>query len=281
MTNKQLSSRNHVFLLLSTLVVAGNAFSQTKEPTTNDSIVAEVENVKITKAELDRKFREFSFVTDSKLITKETVLLDMINEIIGIKKAKQEKLDSDPVVRRKMDEVLYHAMISKDLEPQLKKINVSDDDVKKYYSENPEYRTAQILLRVSLNPSETEIKNVQKKALELYQQLEKAPQQFGELANKNSQILNAPNGGDIGYQSAVSLAPEYYSAIKGKKNDYITKPVRTAFGYHIIKVLGIKKYEEINMQLYKKIIYDRERDLILNKYFKDLRSKFKVKINKI
>ena len=51
-----------------------------------------------------------------------------------------------------MEDILYHAQISKDLEKQLGQIQVSEEEVKKYYSDNPEYRTAHILLEQKLLP---------------------------------------------------------------------------------------------------------------------------------
>ena len=60
-------------------------------------------------------------------------------------------------MKSKMEDVLYHAQLSKDLENSFTKISVSDEDVERYYKQNPEYRSAHILLREG-NPSTEEIK---------------------------------------------------------------------------------------------------------------------------
>ena len=57
-------------------------------------------------------------------------------------------------------------------------------------------------------------------------------------------------------------------------------PVRTQFGYHVIKILAKREAKDINQQLYKKIVYDIKRDKILEDYFKEVRSAAEVKINK-
>ena len=151
-----------------------------------------------------------------------------------------------------MEDVLYHAQISKDLEPRLKEINVTDDDVKNYYKDHPEYRTAHILFRIRPQPEKDEFRPALTQAMKVYRELEKNPKKFAELANRFSQSATAPNGGDIGFQPAVRLAPEYFQSIRGRAIDTIIPPVRTQFGYHIIKVLAVKDYEEINKTLYKK-----------------------------
>lgn len=246
----------------------------------SDPVVATVNGVKIMKSEFDKKYAQNLLFVSDKVVTKKSVIDDMINKVLGVQRAKKQGTDQNPVVKEKMNEVLYHAQISKDLEPELKKIVVTDDEVKKYYSENPEYRTAHILFRVRAQPSKNEALAAQKKALEVYEGLKSKPDKFAELANKYSQSSTAPNGGDMGFQPAIRMAPEYFRAIKGKADGFITPPVRTQFGYHIIKVLAKKDYESINTALYKKIVYDKKRDAILDKYFDNLQSNASININK-
>ncbi|MGZ3809915.1 MAG: peptidylprolyl isomerase, partial [Bacteriovorax sp.] len=101
-----------------------------------------------------------------------------------------------------------------------------------------------------------------------------------ELANKYSQSSTAPAGGDLGYLPAVKYAPEYFKAINGKANGYISPPVRTQFGIHIIKVLGVHEWKEVDPAIYKKIVYDQKRDKMLEEYFAESRKGAQIKINK-
>jgi peptidyl-prolyl cis-trans isomerase C len=50
-------------------------------------------------------------------------------------------------------------------------------------------------------------------------------------------------------------------------------------GYHIIKVLGVKTIDQIDKNLYKKIIYDTKRDAIIADYFKNLAKGAAIKTN--
>ena len=145
------------------------------------------------------------FVND-KPAKKEDVLNELINRKLGITRARKNKLDQDPTVKYKMEDIMYHAQISKDLEPKLKKISVTDDDVEKYYKSHPEYRTAHILFRVRAQPDEVEIEEALKKAVEVYNTVKKNPGKFAELANKFSQSSTAPSGGDMGFQPSIRLA---------------------------------------------------------------------------
>lgn len=245
-----------------------------------ESAVATVNGKDITKNFFDNSYkRNLMFVSDKK-VTPQKVIDDLINRELGIQKAKKNNLEKDPVVQQKMLDVLYHAQISKDLEPKLRKIKVSDNDVKKYYKSHPEYRTAQVLLRVKAQPEKGEAEAALAKALEVYNTVKKNSDQFTALANKYSQSSSAPMGGDLGFQPAVSLAPEYFQAIKGKNKGFISPPVRSQFGYHVIKVLAVRKFKDINKAQYKKLVYDQKRDGVIAQYFADLRSKASIKINK-
>lgn len=263
-------------LMAATLLVSFSALAQT----TADPVVATVNGVEIKKGQLEQAFEQNLMFVSDKIITKEKVLNDIINREIGIKKAKESKLNEDPIVKAKMEDVLYHAQISKDLEKKLQGITVTDKEAQDYYAHNKEYRTAHILFRIRVSPEKEETQEAMKKALEVYKQVQAKPQLWPELANKYSQSSTAPAGGDLGYLPAVKYAPEYFKAINGKANGYISPPVRTQFGLHIIKVLGVHEWKEVDPAIYKKIVYDQKRDKLLEEYFAESRKGAQIKINK-
>ena len=232
-----------IFSILA-LILSTTAFAQDKEaPATNPrntnsgAVVATVNGVEIKKGQLDQAFEDNLMYVSDKIVTKEKVLNDIIAREVGIKKAKDAGLQNDPIVKSKMEDVLYHAQISKDLEKKLQGIVVSDKEAQEYYSRNKEYRTAHILFRIRVAPDKAEVEEAMKKSLEVYKQIQAKPQQWPELANKYSQSSTAPAAGDLGFLPAVKYAPEYFKAINNKAIGYISPPVRTQFGYHIIKVL--------------------------------------------
>lgn len=243
-------------------------------------VLATVNGRQITRAQFEEYHLQNLKFVGQRVINKEVSLQDLINKELGIQKAKKTGTDKDPTVVSRMEEIMFHAQISKDLEGELKKITVSDDEVKKYYDDNKEYRTAHILYRLRAEPTKEDVTGALTQSMEIYAQLQKEPDSFAKMANKYSQTTAAPVGGDLGFQPPTRLAPEYFSAIKGQKVGYITKPVRSQMGYHIIKVLGVKNFDQIDKNLYKKIIYDQKRDAILENYFKNLQKGADVKINK-
>lgn len=272
------------FLILTSLLFSQYSMAQNAqapmEKLDPESVVAEVNGIQIKRGQLEQAFTQNLLFVSDKQVTREKVLNDIINREIGLKKAKEAKLNEDPLVKTKMEDVLYHAQISKDLEKKLLEINVTDKEAQEYYAKHKEYRTAHILFRIKVIPQKEEIDESMKKALEIYKELQASPQKWPEFANKYSQSSTAPSGGDMGFVPAIKLAPEYFQAINEKKIGFISPPVRSQFGYHIIKVLGTHEWKEVDPALYKKIVYDIKRDKILEDYFQESRKSAKIKINK-
>ncbi len=242
--------------------------------------VATVNGKSIPYEIFERSYRENLLFVGVDVATKEKTLNDLINRELGLEKAKKFRLYENPVVKRKMDDIMFHAQVSRDLEPILEKIKVSNQEVKSYYKRYPEYRTAQILFRMRATPSKPEEEEALKAAMNVYSILKKSPNQFDKLANKYSQIPQASNGGDVGFQPATKYAPAYFKAINNRLVGHITPPVRTLFGFHVIKVLAVRPYADINKDFYKKVIYNQKRDQAMEKYFKELRKTASISINK-
>ncbi len=260
-----------ILILLFAFTLNANLYADT---------VAEVNGYKISKQELEDAYKERLMYPSHKRITKESVLEDLINRRLGVDKAKSEKLNNNPEIKERVNDILHNALISRDLQEKFAKIKVSDKEVENYYKNNKEYRTSHILYRVRAVPSKEEVENGYEFMASIYGQLMKKPERFEELAKKHSQVATNQSGGDIGFLPPTSMAPEYYAAIKGRPVGFISKPIRTQFGFHIIKVTGVREFKEINTALYKRILFDMKRDKILDDYYATLKKSSKVKVYK-
>lgn len=126
-----------------------------------------------------------------------------------------------------------------------KDIPVSEDDVRGFYEQNlqrfsipEERRASHILIAIDADKDEAAAK---KEADELYAKLQADPKQFASLARKHSADPgSAREGGDLGFFRQGMMVPEFDRAVfAGKKGDLVA-PVKTDFGYHIIRIDDIK-----------------------------------------
>ena len=126
-----------------------------------------------------------------------------------------------------------------------KNIKASEDDIKTFYEQNlqrfstPEERRASHIL-ITVNNEKTDA-DAKKEADEIYKQLQADPSKFAQLAkSKSADPGSARQGGDLGFFQKGMMVPEFDNAVfSGKKGDLIA-PVKTQFGYHIIKIVDVK-----------------------------------------
>jgi peptidyl-prolyl cis-trans isomerase C len=101
----------------------------------------------------------------------------------------------------------------------------------------------------------------------------KAGGNFEELAKKNSKDPgSAENGGDLDFAKPDSYVPEFSAALTAlKKGEMTETPVKTQFGYHIIKIEDSREasfpaFDEVKPQLLQRVEQTK-----LQKYQEDLK----------
>jgi parvulin-like peptidyl-prolyl isomerase len=92
-----------------------------------------------------------------------------------------------------------------------------------------------------INQNETTTGVAKKKADEIYAKATAKDADFAKLAKQYSQDPgSAANGGDLGYFAKGKMVPAFEEAAFALKVGETSKPIRTVYGYHIIKVTDIK-----------------------------------------
>lgn len=124
---------------------------------------------------------------------------------------------------------------------------VTDGEVEKYYTEHAgefevprEAETAHILVRVPETGGSAGEDRAKAKATEIIKRI-RAGEDFAKLARENSEDPgSASRGGDLGWVRRGQTLPEFEQAMFGlKKGETSAEPVRTAAGFHVVKVTDI------------------------------------------
>ena len=135
-----------------------------------------------------------------------------------------------------------------DLDAIAKGIKVPEEELRKYYDENKarftapeERRASHILVKVDKDaPADVRAK-AKAKAESLLAQLKAAPDSFAELAKKNSDDPgSAEKGGDLDFFGGGAMVKPFEDAVMALKPGQTSGIVETDFGYHIIKLTGVR-----------------------------------------
>lgn len=154
---------------------------------------------------------------------------------------------------------------------------VTDEDLKKFYEENKE---------AFVKPESADASHIlveeEDKAREIYEKIQKG-EDFEELAKEFSTCPSKEKGGNLGTFTKGQMVKEFEDAVFENEVGTITEPVKTQFGYHIIKINQKNDAEELSFDEVKdkieaQVRRQKEQD-IYNKKITELKDKYEVKMN--
>jgi parvulin-like peptidyl-prolyl isomerase len=257
------------------LLSASLSLAQTK----GTDVIITVGNKKITVDDFNKKYSEIKSQTLSPP-TKAQFLEDLVRYEVGLQEAAKRKLENDPIVIERAQQETYKALLEKDLGPKVQKIQVSDAEMRAWYKNNPEVRTSHILVEFKPGATEAQVAEAKKRAGEIYEEVKKSKRPFEELVKLYSDDpMSKQAGGDVGWQSRVTLVPSYYEAALSGKVGEVKGLIETPFGFHIIKITGRRSFEDANKRTVRTAVFDEKRKQAFNEYFEKLKKGYSIKTN--
>lgn len=262
------------FLFVALFAVSGPLFAATTD------VVATIGEKKVTVEEFEKRYQE---VRDKTLNPppRGLFLEDLVRYELGVMEAEKQNLRNDPLVAERIRQELYKGLVEKELGEKVNKINVSEKEMESYYKKNPELRTSHILIEVKPGANASERDIAKKRAEEILREVKGSKRPFEELVNLyTDDVATKKMGGDIGWQTSLTVVPEYYNTALKMKNGEVRGLVDTRFGFHIVKLTGINPYKEANKRQIRAAVFDQKRKELFDDYFEKLKSKTKVSLKK-
>ncbi|PSB92253.1 SurA N-terminal domain-containing protein [Candidatus Pandoraea novymonadis] len=153
----------------------------------------------------------------------------------------------------------------------------SYDDLKKYYKENvarfttkEQRRVSHILISAPSDASHADCMKAKAKAEAILAQLQKHPNNFVKLAVSNSDDLSSKeNGGDLGYFQRGSMVRVFEDTAFIMKDGDLSDVVKTDFGFHILKLTGIKPSQTKS--------FDEVKEKLVSEWLKQEQAKYYAK----
>lgn len=255
-------SRNKLIAAAALVALTGMTLPALAEDA-KDPVIAKIDGVEVTQSDLnlaiDNLDPQLAQLPDDQ--KKLAALSTVIDAKVIAEKARAEKIEDTKEFKDRLefivDRELHNAYFKKHVVDTIK-----DADIKARYdaevSKLPpveEVRARHILVK-----TEDEAKTVIKELGE--------GKDFAELAKAKSTDPNKSDGGDLGYFKKGMMVPEFEkAAFEMKKGDVSTAPVKTQFGFHVIKVEDKRnapppEFEQVKEQVKQIVLRDKYMEIL-------------------
>jgi peptidyl-prolyl cis-trans isomerase C len=183
----------------------------------------------------------------------------MADMVLVSKAAEDKKLGDTPDFKRKLafsrNKLLMEALLTQTgkealTEEAMKKVY---DDALKQMGEEREVHARHILIRAAAG-DEKASKEAEDKIKAIIVRLNKG-EDFAKVANELTEDPSGKaNGGDLGFFSKEQMVPEFSDTAFGLEKGKISGPVKTQFGWHVIKTEEVRvkpqpKFEDVKPQI--------------------------------
>ncbi len=246
-----------------------------------ETVLATVGTKKITLGEFNKRYEE---VISQVLInppSKKLFLEEIVRYEMGVQEAKKRGFDKDPVVLDRINQEIYKVFLEKELGKKVEDSVITDAEMKAWYANNPQIRMSDILIEVKPGATKEQREEARTRGNEILDEVKKSKRPFEELVRLYSDDMTTKNlGGDVGWQSRVSLVSTYYdAAVALKVGEVSSKLIETPYGFHIIKLTGRRSYDEATKREIRIAVYDQKRKAIFDNFFDGIRKQYKINVN--
>ncbi len=248
-----------LFLCVSVAAMAGCG----KESQHKTGVLAQVGDEVITVGDFEEKIARLpDNLRPLAENNKEAFLDNLVAEILLYNEALDKGVADNKETKELLVEARRKIMMARLVKEEVEdKINVSERDMKSYYDErkddfmSPEmYRASHILVRSM------------EEAVKIADKLN-AGALFEELAKTHSMDVTNTRGGDVGFFSTGQMVPEFEDACVRLNVGEVSGPVKTQFGYHIVKLTDKKapqpvEYDKVKQRIDMMIRTEKRRELL-------------------
>ncbi|TYQ16896.1 UNVERIFIED_CONTAM: peptidyl-prolyl cis-trans isomerase C [Acetivibrio alkalicellulosi] len=246
----------------------------------DNQVFAKVEGREITRKDVEELLKN----VDPKVVSQ-------FNNPEGVKKlvsqlaqqelfyldALEKGLDKEDVFTKEVERAKENLLKQYAINKFLSTASVSENEMKEYYEENKqEFKEPE-----SIKASHILVKE-ESTAQKIISQLEEGTK-FEDAAKEYSMCPSKEKGGDLGFFTRGKMVPEFENAAFALSKDEVSKePVKTQFGYHIIKRTGRRdemplSFEEVRNKLQSQLVSKKQEKLYFGK-IEELKNKYDFKL---
>jgi peptidyl-prolyl cis-trans isomerase C len=198
---------------------------------------------------------------------------NLVKVLVLAQEAHRRKLDENPAYKTQAAFAASNVLAGTLYRELANGSKLDDAAVRKYYEEHKkefeQVRARHILIRAASSP--VPVKPGQKsltdaealaKALEIRKKIEGGAD-FAALAGTESDdTASGKNGGDLGFFRHGQMVPGFEEAAFKLKPGELSEPIKTQFGYHVIKVEAFKSFDDVRPEVERQMRPDQAQKAI-------------------
>lgn len=184
-----------------------------------------------------------------------------LEQLIGMyafaKMGEDEKLDETEDYKKIMENARRDVLAQLAMAKTMQGITVSDDEAKSYYDANKQ----QFAKGDTVNAKHI-LTDSEEKCSAILEAIVSGEKQFEEAAKEHSTCPSGAKGGDLGEFGKGQMVKEFEDAAFNAEPGHVVGPVKTQFGYHLIKV---EKKNEAKTASYEEVAENIKASLMQQK----------------
>lgn len=202
------------------------------------------------------------------------VVEELINQEMLYLDAKENNLEEEEEFKEQLEKFQEGLLKQYAVNKVIKDVETNDEELKKFFEDNKEHYGTEESITSSHILVESE-----EKAKEVIEEI-KNGKSFEEAAKEHSSCPSKDQGGNLGESTRGKMVPEFEDAAFDMEVGTISEPVKTEFGYHIIKLADKKEagtisFEDVKDQVQAQVLGRKQQEAYLEKT-NSLREKYEV-----
>ncbi len=283
--------RKATIAIIMALSLSGAAFAQssTAKP---DDVLAKVGDEVVTQADVDEVLAGVQPSQRAYLSTPEgkRELVEHISESkLFYLWGRDNKITETEKFKDAISQMEKRLVAALAMEKILSDVKVEDKEIQAFYDEHkaafevPEsVKASHILIQVSKDAGNDLWNKAKKDLTALRKDILAGKISFEDAAKNRSDCPSKADGGNLGFFTKGQMVPEFDEVAFSTKVGEISAPVKTQFGYHIVKVTDHKEastrpFEEIKEELRQQLLQKKQME-VMKGYVEKLHKQYEVKI---
>ena len=161
------------------------------------------------------------------------VLEQLIAQRLFLADAMRNLYEREPAFKAELARIKEQLLTQYAISKAVDSVTVTDIEARKYYDEHPEQFAAQPTVSASHILVDSE-----EKANEILKEITEGGITFEDAARKYSSCPSSQQGGSLGEFGRGQMVPEFDQACFDMETGEVRGPIKTRFGYHLIRLDG-------------------------------------------